>query len=649
MSGRALLSALLIAPALFAGAFAGSAHALPGDTVGQPEAEGVTMSWPALGLSSQVFLGPNSTTNFTVPVPSGLNATRLQGVFHLPMNIGAGFLEVNDGDGKLLASIDLPAAAVAQVQTPFDVDVSAARVRASSVDLSFTVRPLDSANQYCGPLQQLELSNLSTVFTGTEPPATTIASFFPPVLQRVTIYAPNDADASEQQAALTLVATLARLYQAQPLSVTVVGQRRGAAPPPAAQLSRAVVVETGDAGLSVENGGSPDAYLRVSGHGDELTTQVSLLINELQTLAQVVSIRVDQAGSQTVPTGDTLTFGQLKLNGKTDVLRSSTLSLGVDRATLGGGRFDGVQVHLLADYTPVPKDDAAAVVIRSGGAVVYRAPLDATGVLDASFDLNGPALGQGINLDFTLTYTPHEACGPLMAPITFQTNPRSTLTLHRGGPPLGGFGALPSEFSPGFLVALDGTSPNQLAYSAQIVSAIARLTSRQLMPQVVDVKTAADATSGALIVAKSDALKQLSLNPPLSSDGTAVDVNLPTVLRADLEDGLGSIQAFADAPRNRSVVLVTTTGSWALVDPLFTYLDGLGGGWTQLTGDVLAAGAAGTVTTVAVRSSDPAADIPSAVEGSVAWTHIALGIAVAVVVAMVVIGAILWMRRRRTS
>lgn len=610
----------------------------------------MTMSWPTLGLSSQVFLGPNSGANFTVPVPSGLTASRLQGVFHLPMNIGAGFLEITDGDGKLLASVDLPPAGAAQVQTPFDVDVSAARVRASSVDLSFTVRPIDSANQYCGPLQQLELSNLSTVFTGAEPPATTIASFFPPVLEQVTIYAPTDADASEQQSALTLVATLARLYHPQPLTVTVVSQRRGAAPPPAAQLARAIVVETGDAGLSVENGGSPDAYLRVSGHGDELTTQVSLLINELQTLAQVASVRVDQAGADSQPSGDTLTFGQLNLNGKTDVLRTSSMSVGVDRATLGGARFDGVSVHLLADYTPVPRDDAAAVVIRSGGAVVYRAPLDQTGVLDATFDLSGPALGQGINLDFVLTYTPHEACGPLMAPITFQTNPRSTLTLHRGGPPLGGFGALPSEFSPGFLVAMDGSSPNQLAYSAQIVSAVARLTTRQLMPQVVDVKTAADATTGALIVAKSDALGQLSLNPPLSSDGKAVDVNLPTALRANVDDGLGSIQAFADLPRNRSVVLVTTTGSWALVDPLFTYLDGLGGGWSQLSGDVIAAGAAGTVTDVAVRSSDTAAaNLPPVIEGSTTWTHIATGIAVAVVVAVVAIGVALVLRRRRRS
>lgn len=643
-----MLVATLIFPALVAGSVAGPAHAAPGDP---PPADGagVTMAWPTLGLADEVFLGPNSSTSFSVPVPLGLNASRLTGVFHLPMNIGAGYLEVDDGDGKLLASVNLPPAGAAAVVTPFDVDVSAARVRASAVDLSFTVRPVDSTNQFCGPLQQLTLSDLATTFTGVEPPATTIASFLPPVLEQVTIYAPTDADASEQQSVLTLVSTLSRLYNPQPLKINVVSQRRGSIPPPSAQLARSIVVETGDPGLSVEKPGDPGAFLRVSGHGDELTTQVSLLVNELQSLAQVASVRIDQAGSDVEPTGDTMTFGQLKLNGKADVLRTANFSIGVDRATLGGGRIDGVSVHLLADYTPVPRDDAAAVMIRSGGVVVHRATLDDTGVLDATFDLDTAALGQGINLDFALTYTPHEACGPLMAPITFQVNPKSTLTLHRGGPPLGGFSGLPSEFSPTFLVALDGSSPDQLGYAARVVGAVARLTGKQLMPQVVDVKTAADATTGALIVANAEAMGKTSLNPPLSGNGKEVDVALPTALRADVADGLGSIQAFADAPRNRSVVLVTTTGSWSLVDPLFTYLGGLGGGWSQLSGDVLAAGAAGTPVNVTVRATGDAAEsAPPSAESHASVSHLTTIAVVAVLVLAVLAGVILWTRRRRT-
>ena len=226
---RSLASAvLLILPAMLAGSVAGPAHALPGDAAAPP---GITLAWPALGLVPGMVIGSDSSTSFNVPVPAGLTAVRLQGKFHLPMNIGAGYLEIDDGNGRLLAAVDLPPAASAQVVTPFDVDISAAAVRASSIDLSFTVRPLDGAGQFCGPLQQLALSDLATVFTGTEPPVTTISSFFPPVLEQVTIYAPTDADAAEQQAALTLVSTLARLYHPQPLAITVVTQPRGATPP----------------------------------------------------------------------------------------------------------------------------------------------------------------------------------------------------------------------------------------------------------------------------------------------------------------------------------------------------------------------------------------------------------------------------------
>lgn len=649
---RALISALLlILSSMLAVSPAGIAHAQPDAAADPPAAANLRLDWPALGLNPEVFLGVDSSMNFTIPVAPGLTPSRLQGMIHAPMNIAAGFLEINDGDGRFLGAVELPPGASAQAVTPFDVDISAARVQSSSIDVSLTVRVRDNGGEFCGPLQQLTLSDMATVFTGTESPATTIANFFPPVLEKVTIYTPANADAAEQQSALLLVTTLARLYKPQPVVITVVAQPRGAVPPPAGQLARSVVVESGDAvGLTVERPGSPDAFLRMSGSGDELSAQASLLVNQLQSLAQTPASRIDQAGSEEQLSGDTLTFSQLKLTGKTDVLRTGTLAIGVDRASLGAGRVDSVQVHLLADYTPVPKDDAASVVIRSKGVVVYRTVLDSTGVLDATFDLERPAFGQGINLDFALTYTPHEACGPLMAPINFQVDPRSTFTMERGGPPLNGFGAFPSEFNPSFMVALDGSGPNQLSYAARVVAAIASLTNAQLTPQVVDFKTAADADTGALIVANSKAIEQTTLNPPVGGDGIAVDVGLPTELRANIDDGLASIQAFADQPRNRSVVLVTTTASWSLVDPLFNYIDGLDGGWSALSGDVLAAGAARVPTNVSIRDTGDTFEPPSAPalpKSLDQWIPIAVG--VAVVVAIAVVAAILWARRRRNT
>lgn len=623
----------------------------------------MTLGSTALGIEREVFLGPNASQTLSLPVPGGLSPARLRGTLTSPVNISGGYLEFDDADGNLLGTVNLPPAGVAQAATPFDVDISALRVQSGSAALSVTLRSLDNAGQipgqftgqFCGPLQQLTMTNLAAVFTGTEPPVTTIAGFFPPVLERVTVHTPTDADAAEQQATLMLVSTLVRLYNPQPLAVTVINQPRGVAPPPSAQLARAVVVERGgDAGLSVENPGSPNAYLRVSGDGDDLSTQVSLLVDELQSLVQVANARVDEAGSEEAAApGDTLTFDQLNMSGKTDVLRASSLRVGVGRSALGNGRVGGVQVHLLADYTPVPQNDAAAVVIRAAdGNVVYRTLLDTSGRLDAQFELPGQTIGQFVNLDMALTYTPEQPCGPLIAPITFQIDPRSTLTIQRGGPPLGGFSAMPSEFAPSFLVAMDGSDPGQLIYASRVVAAISSLTDRQLNPKVVDLRTAADADSGALIIAESSALLQTSLHPPLSGDGADVSVDdLPNELRANITDGIGSIQVFADRPRDRTVVLVTTTGAWNLVDPLFDYFERLDGKWAALSGDVLAAGRAGVPTTLSIFAQPTGEEAPAPSESeSTSSSWLPLGIAVAVAAAVAIaVGLLLSNRRRRRA
>lgn len=604
----------------------------------------ITLSWPALGLPRTINLNaPNSNQDFLVPVPAGLNAIRLHGVLHAPVNLGAGYLEISDQSGTFLGAVNLPPTAANQVVTPFEVNISAAHLRASVVGLSFTVRQVNSTGQICGPMQQLLISDLSVDYAGIEPPATTVGTFFPPVLQRLTVFAPLDADAGEQQAVLALVSSVVRMYAPQPLAVSVVNQPRGAVPPAAPQLSRNVVVERGPAGLRVVNPGTPGAYLRLSGRGDELTSQTSLLANQLQALVQMDTARVDQAGAGPQPTGDTLTFKQLNMKGRAEIIRSGNLFVGTDLAALGSGRIENIRVHLLADYTPVASRDEATIMVRSNGNgdVVYSHALDNSGRLDATFDVPRRSLTQRVGLDMALTYTPNQECGPMIAPLTFQVDPQSSVSIKRGGPAPGGFDSVPSEFSPSFFVAFDNSSPNQLGYAARIVADISRLTRVPLNPRVVDVKAAAEASGSALIVANSATLHQTSLNPPLSGNQSAITVDLPSQLHFDVNHGLGSIQAFADTARNRTVVLITTTDSWALVDPLFDYIDGLDGGWSQLTGDVLAAGAAGTPVDVTIASQ-----IATSTARHLGWGDWLRGAGVVVLLGLGVGAATLWWRRR---
>jgi hypothetical protein len=288
-------------------------------------------------------------------------------------------------------------------------------------------------------------------------------------------------------------------------------------------------------------------------------------------------------------------------------------------------------------------------MVSVNGQAVYTTPLGSDGRIDAEFDVPNELLRQRINFDFDLTFSPRQLCTPTIAPLTFQLDPKSTVTVRRGGSPLGGFGAVPSEFSPEFLVALDGSNPNQLDYASRVVADIAELTGTPLTPRlVVDVKAAADADTGALIVANAKTLELSSLRPPVSGESGDIQVDLHSELRADINQGLGSIQVFADQQRRRSVVVVTTSGAWTLVDPLFGYIDQLPNGWSSLSGDVLAAGPDGVVSDLAIGPPDAAASAAPDEMNWPLWLAIAAG---CIALAAVVVGGALWwlVRRRRHS
>jgi hypothetical protein len=621
---------------------------------GQPPADDeqvaggvLTLPWTALGLPASIgIISADSKQDFALPIPQGTRAQRLLGRIDLPVESPAGYLEIQDSQGTFLAAVDIPPVVANRVTVPLNADISAAQVTGSSLGLSFVVRQIND-DLRCRPRQQITITDLSTVFVGDEPAPTTIASFFPPVLERVDIYAPEDADQSEQQAVLTLASAVARFYSPQQVRIGVTSQQRGSAPPPAGPRARAVVVERGNSDLTVVSGGTPDAHLKLSGRGDQLSGQVSLLTNDLQSLAQVPSARVDQPGATTETPTDSMTFRDLKMLSDAEVLGAASFTVGVDRAALGIGRVDRAQVHLLGDYTPVSPDDSATISVSVNGEVFHTAALDGSGRVDTTFDLSGEALSQRINLDFELTYTPHLPCSTMTAPLHFWINPDSTLTAQRGGGPAGDFRSLPSEFGPEFLVAFDGSGPDQLSYASDVVVSIAGLTKAPLTPRVVDLGATLNSETSALIVARTKALEQSELQIPVGGDGSTISVDLPTALRANIDRGIGSIQTLADRPRDRTVVLVTTTAAWTLVPPVLDYLAGLPGGWADLTGNVLAAGAEGVPTDISVTVGGAAEPAPEQSKDWPIWAGIGAGIVV--LAAAVAIGLWLLRRRRKTS
>ena len=176
---------------------------------------------------------------------------------------------------------------------------------------------------------------------------------------------------------------------------------------------------------------------------------------------------------------------------------------------------------------------------------------------------------------------------------------------------------------------------------------MAHLTTAPLAPHVVDVKAAIDADKGALIVANAKTMEKSSLRPPIGGNGLSVNINLPGEVRTDIDSGLGSIQVLADQPHQRTVVLVTTSGDWALVEPILDYIDGLPNGWASLTGNVLAAGRQGSVADLSIGlKNDIVPENASASSASSGmWrTWLAVGLGLTCVAA---VAAALWWRRER--
>lgn len=63
-------------------------------------------------------------------------------------------------------------------------------------------------------------------------------------------------------------------------------------------------------------------------------------------------------------------------------------------------------------------------------------------------------------------------------------------------------------------------------------------------------------------------LQSTSMRPPIGGENSDVQVALRDELCANINGGLGSIGVFADNSRHRTVVLITSSGAWSLVEPL---------------------------------------------------------------------------------
>jgi len=595
-----------------------------------------SIGWSLLGMSDRFdIIGANIPVDQVVPVPNGVQPTLLTGQIGSVANIGAGRVDVLDGRGVVLGSIPVPTDVPA---LPFEIDLSAAAVVDGQAKLTFVLRDWAQPGDVCNPPGVLTLSQLATRFSGGVPAPVNVAEFLPGYLDEILIHVGPEPTVDQQQAALDLVAELTRIYRPIPVRIGVV--TGWPEPAPFGLTRRVIDLRVADRpGIVLEQPGTKNATLVISGPGPRLVEQVRLFADRRYKMAQNHWATTLSAADAPVVTSTLKRFGELGIGGQASVLGTHVLYTGFDVAAFGVGPISGAKVHLLANHTPVVGGEAS-LLVRVGSSVLASQPLGESGTVDLTFDVPAEAITSNVGIALELRYIPRQQCSPYADRMTFVVDPTSTVDVTPGTVNRGGFPALPMGFAPDFAVAVD--QPDRIRFAAQAVNLLGQQTTVTLRPRVRPLDEAVASETGLLLVADPDTLRGTDLAPPVLPESPETsDINGPVQTTVDLAGPLGLVQAFTD--HRRSVLAITGSGDWTLVDADFDYIRRLPDRWASLTGDVLATGIAGQTVNLAVVEGGTMAHQPNPGPGWQRWAWLSAGLTAAAVVAA---GAVLLQRRR---
>lgn len=613
-----------------------SSVADPGQTeVVAPTPAPVPIAWWQLGRPDRIDIqGADQPVDTDIPVPDGVTPGMLTGMLASAVNVAGGRVDVLDGRGLVLGSIPAPAD---QVSVPFLLDISAAQVTDGVAALTFVARDPNPSADSCTRPPALTLAELGWTYRGEVPYPSTVADFIPGYLEQILIRAGPSPTAAQQQAALELVARLARYYRPIPVRIDV--DTAAESPPPSTRLRRIIELrDAGRPGLTVENPGTPEAVLVISGTGPELSRQVALFSDRRAELAQTSSAAVSTAEG-TSPVGATVkTFAQLGISGEVSVLGAATLYVGVDIGQFAVGPTERAELHLIANYTPITGGEGS-VVIRTGNRVLASHRLDESGKLAITGVVPPEAITSTIGMAVQLRYMPSQRCAPVNDRMVFTVDPSSTVAVTPGRRNRGGFPVLPMAFTPKFDVVLD--EPEHLRLAARAIALLAQQTAVPLQPRISTPSDVTGSGLGAVVVGPGETLSRMGFTPPvLPSESDSADINGTPFTDVDFDGPIGVIQAFSQ--RDRMILAINASHDWSLVDRAFDYIDMKPSRWASLSGDVVATGAVGRTVNLTVREGGTMIDeYPG--DGWKWWTWATAGLVTAALVA----AAVLLRPRRR--
>ncbi|KLN73174.1 hypothetical protein ATN38_17700 [Rhodococcus sp. FH8] len=601
------------------------------------------ISFTELGRGTDiVFSSDDAPVLVTVPVPDGLTATAVTGILTAPTDFSRGWLEVT-ADGRLVSRVDFDAGQ-AGTGLPISVPLQGLEVVDRSVTVSMIAHlvPVDDRCYDRTRYQPLALRDAFVTYDGAEQQPTTVATFFPPILRKATIYVTDGSSRSQQSAALQLSAAIVNKYGSQPDAVVVEQLPNGQSLPSVEPglFERAVVLgNSGDAGIDLATAPNGAPVLRISGDDKTLVPQVSLLAANFDGYWAASRALASPDNTVAQISQDAITVGELKLGTMTaSGLNHIEVDVPFSQSQLGRPMKD-VSIRMIGSYVPLPNSRNGELSISLGDSRLASQTVNETGRFDIGVDVPNELLRRDLTFEVSMDVTGDFQCGT-SSPSSLTVDPASTITSTTGFPPTpGGFQALPQSMLPTLDVGLSHGDFADLVRAQRLVVAMQRLSYLPLQPRVLPFGDAATSSLPALLIAADG-----TLPTPVALPMDTADQGLLRLQGLEFGGQYGALQVVSGS--HNEVVALTSEGDAADADGLLNWLESGKDRFAELTGDLLVAPRGGEPFDVGVNVA-PLGTATSAEEetGLSAVTIGWIGFGTVVLIA-VAVGGVLVARRR---
>lgn len=493
------------------------------------------------------------------------------------------------------------------------------------------------------------IQDLVIGFIGRETPPDTVAGFFSPPVQNVTIVIPDTVDDPVAEATLSTAGAVARRYDAN-VPVRVLTESQAAATPELLDdtdgPNRIVRIEpTNDptVEVAVSNPGVPTLTLRGAPEG--LAVAGAGLSSAGLALAAVPEAQ-DLEQQPATPVGTTLTFADLGSERPTmSGLGRLTTTVNIPQDRFGGpsGAFT---LHVEGTHTPFGRGGLATISLLWNDQLVDSQEVAEGDDYVADVTVSGPLVRRANTLTIAVDASPAGGdCSLANQPFRLDVNGfASTVTATPGQTLAAGFTRFPQSFGDDLHVAFGsrGATSADLLNASLLVIALQRASNRQL-PVVVDTFEAfLDGPTPGLVVGATPEDAQRLQAPlrfeafravTLGGGDFSVKVDGPfAALEAMDTEGRNILMLGSTAPVEQSAPLMAQLAE-AVIDGEF--------GWNGLRDDLYVAQPAAEPVFLATADLVPQESIQEEARSIPWWAFAIVGAIIAILLIR------LWVGRRR--